>query len=295
MIINLFTTANMATGRSDALQRMLISLAEARQARPELRIRLLLLLQNCPEAPAEGLGCAEREFTTVMTVPGLVSLSKARNILLEEAGRLEWLAEDGIVAFPDDDCWYPAGCLDHVHDRFAAQSDLDFWFCDYSSKPEPIDPTLERVAHTSDVLRRASSNTMIFRSRVISRIGPFDPNLGVGAVLSGSEDTDYALRAHFVSRRTVFLPQTVIGHRDRNPLLRAKYYPAGLFVLARHTPSDARLGTSLARKAAIGAALVLRREITVSTFFKAVAGAAGEWSRARRHTARTSAKTLKSI
>lgn len=276
MIINLFSTANLSSGRSDALSRMVASVAAAARSLPDAEIRLMLLLQCCEGVPAALLSEEEARLVTVLTVPGMVSLSGARNLLLAEGHRLGWMAGDEIVAFPDDDCWYPGGVLPHVHDAFARQDELDFWFCDYASQPAPVDASLERDASVHDVLRRASSNTMIFRSRVANAVGDFDPDLGVGARMNGSEDTDYALRAFRIARRVRFMPLACIGHRDRNPAIRAKYYPSGLLVIARHARAIAGLRGALARKLAVGSALTARGELSPRAFLSAVGRATSE-------------------
>ncbi|RIY02598.1 hypothetical protein D3218_04330 [Aureimonas flava] len=282
MIVNLFSTANLSSGRSDVLARMIASVADAARVRPDMELRLMILLQCCDRAPADLLSPDEARFVTLLTAPGLVSLSAARNRLLAEGRRIGWMAGDEIVAFPDDDCWYPAGALAYVHDAFSARPDLDFWFCDYASAPVPVDGARERDASVHDVLRRASSNTMVFRSRVAREAGEFDPELGVGARLNGSEDTDYALRAFALSRRTRFMPLACIGHRDRNTAIRAKYYPSGLMVIARHARRVPALRGALVRKLAVGSALLARGELKPGAFLGALRTAMGEMRRPGR-------------
>jgi hypothetical protein len=282
MIVNLFSTANLSSGRSDVLARMIASVAAAARARANIDVRLLILLQGCDSAPADLLSEEEARLVTLLTAPGLVSLSAARNLLLAEGRRLGWMAGDEIVAFPDDDCWYPEGALPYIHDAFSARSDLDLWFCDYASAPVPMDGALERDASVHDVLRRASSNTMVFRSAVARQVGAFDLDLGVGARLNGSEDTDYALRAFALSRRTRFLPLPCIGHRDRNTAIRAKYYPSGLMVIARHARQVPALRGALVRKLAVGSALVARGELKPRAFAGALRTAIEAFGQARR-------------
>lgn len=282
MIINLFCTGNVASGRSAEMSRMLASVRASVAENPDATIRLLLLFQNCTVEPETLLPEDCRAFTSVMAIPGMASLSAARNILLDEAERRGCMAEDGIVAFPDDDCWYPSGTLKYLKEAFAKDPELDFWFCGYSADPQAIDPTKEREATLHETLLRASSNTMIFRRRVVSAVGPFDPELGVGTPAKGGEDIDYVVRAHAVARRTVYLPIPCIGHRDPNRTLRLKYYPAVLSVTARHAAAMPGLRLPLLRKFAVGAAWALRREMAVSELSKAYRNALREWSRSRR-------------
>ncbi|KQQ80721.1 glycosyltransferase family A protein [Aureimonas sp. Leaf324] len=285
MIVNLFSTANLSSGRSDALSRMIASVSAAARARPDIELRLMILLQCCATPPGDLVPAEDAGLVTLLAVPGLVSLSAARNTLLVEGRRLGWMAGDEVVAFPDDDCWYPDGVLGHIHDAFARQPDLDFWFCDYASAPVPVNGALERDASVQDVLRRASSNTMVFRSVIVRENGGFDPELGVGARLNGSEDTDYALRALASCRRTRFMPLASIGHRDRNTAIRAKYYPSGLLVIARHSGRIPALRGAFLRKLAVGSALTARGELKPQVFLAAVRAALGEMRGKRPGTA----------
>jgi hypothetical protein len=102
----------------------------------------------------------------------------------------------------------------------------------------------------------------------------FDETLGVGTPNGGGEDTEFALRVYLSSRQSLYLPAPVIGHRDKTPQLRPKYYCGGLIALARHARGEPRVGLELARKLAVGLWLVATRQLTVASFVRAVVAAA---------------------
>jgi hypothetical protein len=79
------------------------------------------------------------------------------------------------------------------------------------------------------------------------------------------------VRAAGNARRVVYHDIVLVGHRDKEAKLRARYYPSALVVLARHV----RRGTSFEflRKLAVGALLVLRRELAMAEFRHALRGA----------------------
>ena len=115
-------------------------------------------------------------------------------------------------------------------------------------------------------------NTMFVRGRVLRETAAFDETLGIGTVNGGGEDTEFALRAWLSTRHALYLPAAVIGHRDKTPQLRPKYYRGGLIALARHARQP-RIGFELARKLAVGLWLVGTRQLPVAAFRTAVSAA----------------------
>jgi hypothetical protein len=179
-----------------------------------------------------------------------------------------------IVGFPDDDCWYPRGTLELIARSFAMSPQLGLWFCKYSSNPVPAGEAKRAmgVASPRDVIREASSNTMFVRGRVLASAPAFDETLGIGTINGGGEDTEFALRAYLSSRQAFYLPAPVIGHRDKTPQLRPKYWRGGLIALARHARQP-RIGFELARKLAVGLWLVGTRQLPVAAFRTGVSAA----------------------
>jgi hypothetical protein len=280
--IFLISTTDMKDERGEVRARMLRSLVESQRALREQRICLDLLLQNCDSAELASFAAAAPEFVHPVAVAGRVPLSIARNMLLRRLVTERSIGLNALVAFPDDDCWYPAGFLSEVVALFARDSALDFWFCRYASQPtqDSIVAAAPASAHMAEIVRNASSNTIFLRGRVVTAIGEFDEALGIGTPLGGGEDLDYALRAHYVARKTAYRDAAMVGHRDKSPSIRARYYASSLVVLARHAGNGA--GGECLRKLAVGAYLIVRRELRVRDFTRALRQALSAHRDARR-------------
>lgn len=263
--IHLFTTSDAASGRSDSLARLIASLAAAREAQSDLPVTLHLLLQRADA----GALAALPDWIDGHAVDGRVSLSKARNILLGLAGP-EVFAADTLVAFPDDDAWYPAGLLPGIVALFD-DAETGFFFCRYAARPQGWGAGAARRARLAEVVRGASSNTIFLRGSVAERVGGFDEQLGVGAPVNGGEDTDYALRAHAAAARTLGDQRALVGHRDPDPTLRGRYYAGSLRAIARHARAHPTGAGQLARKLAVGAYYVLRGRLSPLGYLRALA------------------------
>ncbi len=180
--------------------------------------------------------------------------------------------------------------------RFKADPQLDFWFCRYSSQPqsaagvEAVSPRLQQV------ISRASSNTIFVRQRIFPQLAPFDEELGVGARLNGGEDTEYAIRAFYAARKTLFVDRPLVGHRDADPALRPKYFPGTTRAIGRQKTRSLAGFVAFVRKMAVGAVLVARGKLKASTylsafreaFAEASGGAASPPRRLRTHDCRAS-------
>jgi hypothetical protein len=277
MNIVLISTTDMKGGRSDVRDRMLQSLVESERTLRGDSMVLALLLQNCAAENSNAILTALPAFVRPVVIAGRVPLSTARNILLRQLSADGDLAPDTLVAFPDDDCWYPPGFLREVAAIFTGDATLDFWFCRYASQPirDSFAAAAPRIARLREVVRNASSNTIFLRGRVVTAIGQFDEALGVGTPLGGGEDVDYALRARRIARKTAYRDAALVGHRDKAHQFRVRYWAGDLMVLARH----ARDGTAklFLRGIAIGCYLVLRRELALRDFTAALSRAVDAW------------------
>jgi hypothetical protein len=223
-------------------------------------------------------------FVDVSSVPHQKSLSAARNILLSHARSRGLVQSRTVVGFPDDDCWYPQGTLEYIVDQFSHTPGLDLWFCRYSANPvSAADVSIaSKPARLRDVIRQASSNTMFVSGRVIECGVSFDEELGVGTLVGGAEDTEFALRAHILGSGTMYLAAAAVGHRDKNPQFRAKYYRGGLIAIARHAHEKEGVTTELLRKIAVGCWLVLRRDLSLAAFLGALSAAFSAWRTGKR-------------
>jgi hypothetical protein len=277
MNIVLISTSNVGAGRSKALDRMLTSVAQAALLRPDVPIMLLLLLQESSSDPRSFQKLPA--FVDVLAIPDRFSLSAARNILLSRACARGVIGLETIIGFPDDDCWYPQGTLELIADQFTRSRHLDLWFCRYASNPVAASEAcaFAKPARVRDVVRQASSNTIFVRGKIIQLGVAFDEELGLGTPAAGAEDIEFALRAHFLSRQTAYFDAPIVGHRDKNVALRAKYYRGGLVAIARHARHRRSVVGELARKVGVGAWLTLRGEMPLASYRSALGAGASAW------------------
>ena len=248
------------------LERMIDSVSHS--AIDRNRIHHIVLLQNF-SSDYQYFIDKYANVVRFLVIPEIVSLSKARNKMLDTVNIEGLLPLVDIVAFPDDDCWYPKGFLAHVANQFSGDLNLDFYFCNYSSTP-----TLSSLegksfrARTEDVVQNVSSNTQFLRSGTVSNIGGFDENLGVGTANNGGEDLDYALKAFLIARKVKYSPNNLVGHRNKDNNLRAKYFRGSYIVLRRFAFSHPGLCIQYIRKILVGIVLILRGDMSIKSFWR---------------------------
>jgi len=265
------TTTDAAGGRRGELERLLSSIEGALAGRDW---RMLLLVQRASSGARIAAGIPAN--VEVGTIPNRVSASRARNLLLHEAREQGLLAEAPLVAFPDDDCWYPDGSLERILNLFRIDQALDFWFCRYASAPQSPARVLSQEMRSPSVFQvaaEASSNTIFLRSRIIENLGEFDEELGIGTENNGGEDTDYALRAFRQSRKCCFVNRALIGHRDHNARFRSRYFRGSLIAIARHTAMRPASVALLLRKLMVGGFLVATCRMSSQEFRTALRAA----------------------
>ncbi|MGO4440712.1 glycosyltransferase family 2 protein [Rhizobium sp. RAF56] len=246
----MISTTDMLSDRRKHLSRMIGSVQDFADRNPDVAVRLLLLLQRCDGERLAASGAAFPAWVRLEVIDRRVSLSRARNMLIGQAW--EGLADEDILCFPDDDCWYPAGTLETVCEAFSEEKPLDFWFCRYGAEPESAASFPARRPGLQDTISRASSNTIFVRGRIAKTIGGFDEGLGVGATLMGGEDTDYAIRAYYAARDRRFVDAPVVGHRDPDLQFRTSYYPGSLKAVTRYALRSSAGFSAAARKIAVG-------------------------------------------
>jgi glycosyltransferase involved in cell wall biosynthesis len=139
-------------------------------------------------------------------------LSRARN------AALDGLAAD-VVAFPDDDCAYPDDLLERVARRFAERPELDGLTGravardGRSSASWKADPA---VLTRENLWNRAISFTIFLRREIVSRIGRFDEELGLGSETPwhSGEEIDFLVRALATGARIEYDPSLVVTHES---------------------------------------------------------------------------------
>lgn len=144
--------------------------------------------------------------------PDVRGVSRGRN-----AGMTRLRGE--VIAFPDDDCWYPDGVLATISHRFATQG-LDAASIPSRGSDEqgtmlrwrrrPGDVTSWRVPRT------VVSSGIFMRRDVLERLGDFDEDLGTGSgtPFGAGEETDMVLRALASGARMRYMPDLSVRHPD---------------------------------------------------------------------------------
>ena len=173
-------------GRGRALTRFFDSLLDQ-----DASFEVIVVDQN--KAPHFDLVEKYSRHMAVRLIRASPGLSAARNVGIRAA-------HGSIIAFPDDDCWYPKGLLAIVEKRLRDEH-LDGLTCRCTdeqgrlaagSEDRQPGPVTKR-----NVWRRGVSATLFMRERIVKAIGYFDETLGLGArtEFQSGEETDYLLRA----------------------------------------------------------------------------------------------------
>lgn len=144
------------------------------------------------------------------SAPGL---SHGRNVGLRQA-------TGEIVAFPDDDCWYPDDLLGRVAAFFKQHPAVA------GLSGRATDATGRDVAGRWDqraglltlenVWQRAISFSIFLRRAVVEQVGAFDETLGVGAgtPFGSGEETEYLIRALKTGAVMFYSPGFVVYHPE---------------------------------------------------------------------------------
>lgn len=137
-----------------------------------------------------------------------LSLSKARNIGLKHAS-------GDIVAFPDDDCWYPEELLNKINTVLSENSGLDYVCC------QAYDPILKRPLNSRAAIHKnVPINTRNALCYPIS-IGifgkkdntiQFDEELGAGTKWGSGEESDYILQLLKHKKKILYVPSILVYH-----------------------------------------------------------------------------------
>lgn len=172
--------------------------------------------------------------------------SRARNIGLE-------YASGDILAFPDDDCWYPPDLLGKVFQTFVHHPELDGLTGRLTdgygrSVMGRFDLSPGRIDGLN-VWARGIEATIFLRRSLVGGLRLFDESLGVGAGTGwgGGEVTDLLLRLLADGKLLHYYPDIVIGHPpfvtryDAEALRKAYLYGCGMGHVLRDHKAPLRL------------------------------------------------------
>ncbi|WP_158899665.1 glycosyltransferase family 2 protein [Burkholderia sp. L27(2015)] len=189
-------------------------------------------------------------------------LSKARNVGLKSC-------DGDIIAFPDDDCWYPPNLLARV--MRLLNSDYDgVTGRQLDSKDRDSGPRYDRKdgpITLFNVWGRGISSCIFLKRHAVEAVGEFDETLGVGAgtPYGSGEETDYLIRVVKGGFRLNYLPDLFVRHPPSEQVITSKmlertyFYGAGMgYVLRKHHYPLWFKARSLTRPL-LGAALALVR------------------------------------
>jgi glycosyltransferase involved in cell wall biosynthesis len=215
-------------GRIHELDRLLVSLG----LQTHEPFRILLVDQNEDDLLLPLLATyPQLDVERVRSGPGL---SRARN------AALPYLTAD-VVAFPDDDCVYPATVLERVAEQLAARPELDGLTgraVDADGSSAGPWKTDAAVLTRDNLWNRAISYTIFVRRDLLERVGPFDERLGLGSgePWGSGEEIDLLLRALELGARIEYEPELEIEHERRayTPELAARDGASVGYLLRKH-------------------------------------------------------------
>jgi glycosyltransferase involved in cell wall biosynthesis len=150
--------------------------------------RLIVVDQN----PDDRLVRVISEFESdipILHLQSEVGLSRARNTGLRHV-------QADVVAFPDDDCWYPPDLLERVTRVLAERPLLGGVHGRDIGRPPGRDDLRPGTMTRYNMWGRVGSYMLFLRRRAVDAVGPFDEMLGLGSPgpWLGGEDLDYVLR-----------------------------------------------------------------------------------------------------
>jgi glycosyltransferase involved in cell wall biosynthesis len=205
-----FSLITATKGRTAELARLIASLDEQALGDYEL----IVVDQNEDERilPLIERSVRREKIKRFRSSPGV---SRARNLGLS-------VAQGEIIAFPDDDCWYPLETLKNVSDWFDWNPDYDI--LSVTSRDSNGERSGNRWHRSAcdlaplNVFRTTVCYCYFLRSTEQTRQIRYDNELGPGGntPYGASEDTDFILTAMAAGLRGRFEAKWYIGHARRD-------------------------------------------------------------------------------
>jgi glycosyltransferase involved in cell wall biosynthesis len=213
-------------GRAEELEKLFTSLARQQPS----RLEVLVVDQNDDERVQPYLSLLGPEIAVQHIRVSKKSLANARNVGLSHAS-------GDFVAFPDDDCWYPADLLPAVEKWFQGNPNYEILAVGANDDEGLISgnrwPQDQCDIQPHNSLRTTFSNSLFLRSSTLKKGITFDENM------LSSEETDYILKLMKTGCRGRFDRSLHIGHPRRDMLSgtvshkRAMRYGEGMGQLVR--------------------------------------------------------------
>jgi glycosyltransferase involved in cell wall biosynthesis len=211
-------------GRTEEPGRFLAALG----AQTERDFELIVVDQNDDDRLLPVLAPYRESFALrhLRSRPGL---SRARNAALPHA-------TGEVLAFPDDDCVYPAGLLEgaaHFFQTHPGTDGIAVRLVGEDGAAQLEERGDARAVTRLNLFGGAASCVLFLRRRVVASVGGFDETLGLGAGTpwGAGEDIDYPLRALDAGFRLQYVAGLAVvhpPHRDTEyTLRRALPYAAG--------------------------------------------------------------------
>ena len=130
--------------------------------------------------------------------------------------------EGDLVAFPDDDCWYPSELLASVVQWFEKNPDFDGLLTGIRNpdgkRMAPKFPPSEGPCSKHSILRCAIAWNIFLRDRAAKSVGFFREEMGPGASspYQSGEDLDYPIRVLQRGFRLWYAPSLTVYHPELN-------------------------------------------------------------------------------
>lgn len=233
-----FSLVLATLGRVDTLEAAFQSFADQR-----FRDFEVIIVDQNPEGTLEPLLARWRHRFRCLHLRAAPGVSRARNMgIAASSGE--------IVAFPDDDCWYPEELLENIDRWFHENSShsllsacaRDENGCEASSRWPRHSCPLDRLS----ALRTCSAICLFIRRNAVISVGGFDTTMGPGGgtPIVAAEDLDLAIRVLAQNPRGWFEKEIWVGHPARDafntPASRAFGYGRGFgYLLRKHGYSPA--------------------------------------------------------
>ena len=211
-----------------------------------------------------------KQKADVIYTETMVSLSRARNIIYEYAHEQGLLDEAEIIAFPDDDCWYPGKNLDNIYAMFEKDNQLDLFVCLSSESPSELDESMTPQPITvKELINTATSNTIFVRKCALDKKEFFDEKLGIGSVNNGGEDVDFAMRCFVKSRKSLYLRTAIVWHQEENMGDKPRYFQGGFKALKKNALKHPMFAVFCFRKFLVGVYYMMKYGMSPKMFFSA--------------------------